>query len=203
VEPFTRVSLAVAERRPIAHARRRRLFNPICLLDDLHGLSGRRQFWGTPKILLDPFSGFSNFCVNKTAVRFSSESGHHGGRQGRRGLGIAELTTRKGCGSAYSGARAGRVTTCGSLRNLEVHHKTFRSQSGDDSEFNLIALCNSCHGSEHDAALSPGGSLWNSGSEGRRQSGGLRLLEESGDSPSRFDRTRSWESQRRVRQRHS
>lgn len=43
-----------------------------------------------------------------------------------------------------------RCQNCGSLKNLEVHHKTFRSQSGEDSEFNLITLCNSCHANEHD-----------------------------------------------------
>jgi 5-methylcytosine-specific restriction endonuclease McrA len=31
-----------------------------------------------------------------------------------------------------------RCQNCGSLRNLEVHHNTFRSRSGDDSEFNLM-----------------------------------------------------------------
>jgi 5-methylcytosine-specific restriction endonuclease McrA len=42
-----------------------------------------------------------------------------------------------------------RCQTCGSLLNLEVHHKKLRSQAGDDSEFNLITLCNSCHSNEH------------------------------------------------------
>jgi len=30
---------------------------------------------------------------------------------------------------------------CGSRNNLQVHHKEFRSHSGDDSEDNLITLC--------------------------------------------------------------
>ena len=38
----------------------------------------------------------------------------------------------------------GRQTT-----NLEAHHKEFRSQSGHDSEQNLITLCNDCHASVH------------------------------------------------------
>jgi 5-methylcytosine-specific restriction endonuclease McrA len=38
-----------------------------------------------------------------------------------------------------------RCQSCGSLQNLEVHHQTLRSQSGDDSESNLITLCSSCH----------------------------------------------------------
>ncbi|PYX67771.1 MAG: hypothetical protein DMG72_24580 [Acidobacteria bacterium] len=33
--------------------------------------------------------------------------------------------------------------------NLEVHHKEFRSQSGNDSEHNLITLCTTCHASVH------------------------------------------------------
>jgi 5-methylcytosine-specific restriction endonuclease McrA len=34
---------------------------------------------------------------------------------------------------------------CGSMRNLEVHHKQLRSQQGDDDDFNLITLCAGCH----------------------------------------------------------
>jgi 5-methylcytosine-specific restriction endonuclease McrA len=42
-----------------------------------------------------------------------------------------------------------RCQKCGSPRNLQVHHKIPRSQSGDDSEFNLITLCSGCHSQEH------------------------------------------------------
>jgi 5-methylcytosine-specific restriction endonuclease McrA len=38
-----------------------------------------------------------------------------------------------------------RCQSCGTMSNLEVHHKEFRSQSGDDSEANLITVCISCH----------------------------------------------------------
>ena len=38
-----------------------------------------------------------------------------------------------------------RCQSCGTMSNLEVHHKQFRSHSGDDSEENLITLCVSCH----------------------------------------------------------
>ena len=43
-----------------------------------------------------------------------------------------------------------RCQSCGTMSNLEVHHKAFRSQAGDDSEENLITLCNACHASLHD-----------------------------------------------------
>jgi 5-methylcytosine-specific restriction endonuclease McrA len=33
-----------------------------------------------------------------------------------------------------------RCQSCGTMSNLEVHHKEFRSQAGDDSEQNLITL---------------------------------------------------------------
>ena len=33
-----------------------------------------------------------------------------------------------------------RCQSCGSMSNLEVHHKEFRSHSGADSEENLITL---------------------------------------------------------------
>jgi 5-methylcytosine-specific restriction endonuclease McrA len=42
-----------------------------------------------------------------------------------------------------------RCQSCGTMSNLEVHHKQFRSQSGNDSEENLITLCWTCHASVH------------------------------------------------------
>jgi 5-methylcytosine-specific restriction endonuclease McrA len=42
-----------------------------------------------------------------------------------------------------------RCQYCGNRSNLEVHHKDFRSQGGDDSEENLITLCASCHSLFH------------------------------------------------------
>jgi len=42
-----------------------------------------------------------------------------------------------------------RCQLCGTLSNLEVHHKEFRSQSGDDSDENLITLCAECHALIH------------------------------------------------------
>ena len=48
-----------------------------------------------------------------------------------------------------------RCQSCGAMSNLEVHHKEFRSQSGDDSEENLITLCRSCHTLAHGVLLKP------------------------------------------------
>ena len=42
-----------------------------------------------------------------------------------------------------------RCQLCGAMSNLEVHHKVFRSQSGDDCEENLITLCTACHTDLH------------------------------------------------------
>jgi 5-methylcytosine-specific restriction endonuclease McrA len=42
-----------------------------------------------------------------------------------------------------------RCQSCGTMSNLQIHHKQFRSQSGDDSEDNLITLCSACHASTH------------------------------------------------------
>jgi 5-methylcytosine-specific restriction endonuclease McrA len=42
-----------------------------------------------------------------------------------------------------------RCQSCGTMSNLEVHHKQFRSHSGDDSEENLITLCIQCHNGIH------------------------------------------------------
>jgi 5-methylcytosine-specific restriction endonuclease McrA len=42
-----------------------------------------------------------------------------------------------------------RCQSCGTMSNLEVHHKEFRSHSGEDSEENLITLCSTCHAGIH------------------------------------------------------
>ena len=42
-----------------------------------------------------------------------------------------------------------RCQLCGTMSNLEVHHKEFRSHSGVDSEENLITLCSTCHDGIH------------------------------------------------------
>ncbi len=39
--------------------------------------------------------------------------------------------------------------SCGTMSNLEVHHREFRSHSGADSEENLITLCAACHARMH------------------------------------------------------
>jgi 5-methylcytosine-specific restriction endonuclease McrA len=42
-----------------------------------------------------------------------------------------------------------RCQSCGAMSNLEVHHREFRSHSGEDSEENLITLCTACHARVH------------------------------------------------------
>jgi 5-methylcytosine-specific restriction endonuclease McrA len=42
-----------------------------------------------------------------------------------------------------------RCQFCGTMSNLEVHHREFRSHSGADSEENLITLCTACHARVH------------------------------------------------------
>ena len=42
-----------------------------------------------------------------------------------------------------------RCQSCGTMSNLEVHHREFRSHSGADSEKNLITLCAACHARVH------------------------------------------------------
>jgi 5-methylcytosine-specific restriction endonuclease McrA len=38
-----------------------------------------------------------------------------------------------------------RCQICGCSKNLDVHHKRWRSALGDDAETNLITLCRRCH----------------------------------------------------------
>jgi 5-methylcytosine-specific restriction endonuclease McrA len=47
-----------------------------------------------------------------------------------------------------------RCQSCSTMSNLEVHHKQFRSRSGDDSEENLITLCTRCHSVMHSSSSS-------------------------------------------------
>ena len=42
-----------------------------------------------------------------------------------------------------------RCQRCGTMSNLEVHHREFRSHSGADSEENLVTLCTTCHAKVH------------------------------------------------------
>jgi len=42
-----------------------------------------------------------------------------------------------------------RCVRCGSLENLQIHHKIRRSQLGSDSLDNLVSLCAYCHMEEH------------------------------------------------------
>jgi 5-methylcytosine-specific restriction endonuclease McrA len=42
-----------------------------------------------------------------------------------------------------------RCQSCGTMANLDLHHKEFRSHGGEDSEQNLITLCTACHHETH------------------------------------------------------
>jgi len=42
-----------------------------------------------------------------------------------------------------------RCQLCGTMSNVEVHHKQFRSHSGDDSGENLVTVCIACHSALH------------------------------------------------------
>jgi 5-methylcytosine-specific restriction endonuclease McrA len=42
-----------------------------------------------------------------------------------------------------------RCQSCGTMSNLEVHHRELRSHSGSDTEENLITLCAACHARVH------------------------------------------------------
>lgn len=42
-----------------------------------------------------------------------------------------------------------RCQRCGSLENLQVHHRVRRSQQGNDALANLVTLCAHCHMKEH------------------------------------------------------
>ena len=42
-----------------------------------------------------------------------------------------------------------RCQKCGSLENLQVHHKIKRSHQGNDALENLVTLCAYCHLQEH------------------------------------------------------
>ncbi len=47
-----------------------------------------------------------------------------------------------------------RCQVCGCMSNLQVHHMTPRSLSGDDTSSNLMTLCDVCHRTVHDQKTS-------------------------------------------------
>ena len=47
-----------------------------------------------------------------------------------------------------------RCQSCGTMPNLEVHHKEPRGRSGDDAEPHLITLCTACHANAHGVDVS-------------------------------------------------
>jgi len=49
-----------------------------------------------------------------------------------------------------------KCQNCGSAKDLQVHHQTFRSQLGNDCDANLITLCVTCHLIEHGSVRSGG-----------------------------------------------
>ena len=48
-----------------------------------------------------------------------------------------------------------RCQKCGSLENLQVHHKIRRSHQGGDALANLVTLCAYCHVAEHGQLFYP------------------------------------------------
>jgi 5-methylcytosine-specific restriction enzyme A len=42
-----------------------------------------------------------------------------------------------------------RCQSCGTMSNLEVHHRKFRTHSGANSGKNLMTLCTPCHARVH------------------------------------------------------
>ena len=42
-----------------------------------------------------------------------------------------------------------RCQKCGSVKDLQAHHRKYRSRHGDDSLANLVTLCAYCHMEEH------------------------------------------------------
>ena len=42
-----------------------------------------------------------------------------------------------------------RCENCGAVKDLQVHHRKYRSLLGDDSLANLVTLCAYCHLEEH------------------------------------------------------
>ena len=47
-----------------------------------------------------------------------------------------------------------KCQNCGLRDRLQIHHKKFRSHSGEDREENLVTLCAACHEFVHGRRLS-------------------------------------------------
>jgi 5-methylcytosine-specific restriction endonuclease McrA len=59
-----------------------------------------------------------------------------------------------------------RCQHCGSSKDLHVHHLSKRSRLGDDVMDNLIALCATCHKSNHLSSANSRTDSFRDGSEG-------------------------------------
>ena len=69
-------------------------------------------------------------------------------RRKRPRLRLDPKTYKELCGQVL--ARDGwRCQSCGSARNLQVHHLRARSKLGDDALQNLISLWARCHARQH------------------------------------------------------
>lgn len=52
-----------------------------------------------------------------------------------------------------------KCRACGSSRNMNLHHKTYR-RLGNERDADLVALCRKCHNNIHIQARSEGRNLW-------------------------------------------
>ena len=72
---------------------------------------------------------------------------------------FAEWSAYQSEGLHYPNGDSWRCQACGTMTNLELHHKEFRSHTGGDVEENLITLCSNGHTVDPLRALTPSWSI--------------------------------------------
>jgi hypothetical protein len=115
-------------------------------------LAGAHLDGGDPEILLNSISRYYKFLPGEQQQAFPRKVA---------GESVVRMMSPKTASSrldpsSYESLRqqilrrdGWRCQSCGSMSNLEVHHREFRSHSGTDSEENLITLCTACHARVH------------------------------------------------------
>ena len=115
-------------------------------------LAGANLDHGDPETLLFSMTRFFRFLPENSGRHFlKALARRHHERDSpntRTRASGSDVRTRV-CASRCCAATAGGVNLCGTMSNLEVHHKQFRSHSGHDTEGNLITLCWVCHTYAH------------------------------------------------------
>src|SRR5271169_4714626 len=115
-------------------------------------LAGAHLDNGNPEILLNSISRYYKFLSGEQQQAFLENLREKASSESfaQKPAACVLIPSRtKACVRQILSRDGWRCQSCGTMSNLEVHHRKIRSHSGDDSEHNLITLCAKCHADIH------------------------------------------------------